>query len=69
MINQQYNIIRLASIDAAFKGTSIPEKFVEEKSEIIEKLREEKMLIMDGDKFSFVDEASDLLYQESFNEF
>ena len=69
MSDQNYNITRLAYIDAAAQTVELPEKILNEKEEIIKKLEEVKMLVVQDGKFTFVDQGSESLYKESFQDF
>ena len=69
MSDQNNNIIRLAYIDAAERTVVLPKKIQDEKQEIIKKLEEVKMLVVQDGRFTFADEESDSLYKESFEDF
>ena len=68
-MSNQNKIIRLASINAATQVAELPEKFTEEKNEIIKKLEEVKLLVIKDGKFGFTDVESTELYEESFHNF
>lgn len=65
-------IIRLASIDAVLTKQELPERFLEERKGIIEKLVKEKMIIVKGakkKKYEFPDSNLEALYKDSFKNF
>lgn len=62
-------IIRLASINAAASRIELNYKLLHEKQEIIKDLAHSKMLIVNGENFSFADREKEKLYEDSFQNF